>query len=395
MPLSLYLLALAVFAMGTSEFMLSGLLPDLAADLGIGIGTAGLLTSAFAVGMVVGAPLMAGLARGLPRRASLVTFLVLFLLAHIAGAMTETFALLLITRVLAALTNAGFLAVALSTATDLVPEDRKGRALSILLAGITIATIAGVPGGALIGTMLGWRATFWAIAILCLPAIFGVLRGSVPKPTAERVDLRHELAQLGQPRLALVLILTALINAATFGSFTFLGAMVIKPAGLDPIWVVPLALMLFGLGSFAGVTVAGRFADRRPGRVLAIGGPALFVGWVLLAIGAGHPLIFLPLVGVQGALSFAVGSTLITRVLYEASAAPTMAGSYATAALNVGATVGPILAATTLGTALAERGPAVASGFLIAIALLVIIPTRRLIRKVKPTNASSELRIRP
>lgn len=177
MPFALYMLALAVFVMGTSEFMLAGLLPAIATELDVSVGTAGLLTSAFAVGMVVGAPVMAAFARSWPPRLTLIVCLLVFAGSHVIGAMTPVFSLLLITRVLSALANAGFLAVALSTATTLVPANQKGRALSILLSGTTIATVVGVPAGALLGTALGWRTTFWAIAILCIPAAVGVIRG--------------------------------------------------------------------------------------------------------------------------------------------------------------------------------------------------------------------------
>lgn len=148
MPLTLYLLALAVFVMGTSEFMLAGLFPAIATDLNVSIGTAGLLTSAFAVGMVVGAPAMAAFARRWPPRLTLFVCLLTFALCHLLGALTPSFPLLMVTRVLSALANAGFFAVALSAATALVPEDRKGRGLSVLLSGTTVATIAGVPAGA-------------------------------------------------------------------------------------------------------------------------------------------------------------------------------------------------------------------------------------------------------
>lgn len=146
MPLPLYLLAVAVFAMGTSEFMLAGLLPDIASDLGVTVGAASSLTSAFAVGMVVGAPLMAALARNWPRRSSLFGCVVVFLTAHAVAAVTSSFAVLFATRVVAALANAGFLAVALTTATTLVAPERKGRALAVLLSGTTAATVVGVPG---------------------------------------------------------------------------------------------------------------------------------------------------------------------------------------------------------------------------------------------------------
>ncbi|MEU2241045.1 Cmx/CmrA family chloramphenicol efflux MFS transporter [Streptomyces sp. NPDC018338] len=379
MPLPLYLLALAVFAMGTSEFMLAGLLPDIAAELDVTVGTSGLLTSAFAAGMVVGAPLMAGLARGRSGRTGLLAFVVLFLAAHVVGAVTTSFPVLLATRVVAALANAGFLAVALTTAAVLVPAERKGRALAVLLSGTTVATIAGVPGGALLGALFGWRAAFWAVALLCLPAALGIVRGVPASPAhkdgAAGPALRDELARLGSTRLLLVMLLGALVNAATFGSFTFLAPLVTGTTGLGGLWL-PVVLVLFGAGSFAGVTVAGRLADRRPGLVLAAGGPLLVLGWPVLAVLAARPLAVLVLVFLLGALSFAVGATLITRVLYEAAGAPTLAGAFATAALNTGAALGPLVAASALGTAAGDRGPLWASGLLVAVATVVALACR-------------------
>ncbi|MEU6389649.1 Cmx/CmrA family chloramphenicol efflux MFS transporter [Streptomyces sp. NPDC046939] len=380
MPLPLHLLAVAVFAMGTSEFMLAGLLPDIASDLGVTVGTASSLTSAFAIGMIVGAPLAAALSRHWPRRSSLFGCVVTFAAAHVVGACTTSFPVLFAARVVAALANAGFLAVALTVAATLVAPDKKGRALAVLLAGTTLATVAGVPGGSLLGTLLSWRATFWAVAALCLPAALGILRGIPSGRTEEQAAggpaLRTELAQLARPGLLHVMLLGTLVNAATFAGFTFLAPVVTDVAGLSDTWI-PVCLVLFGAGAFAGVTVAGRLADRHPGRVLAVGGPAALVGWCALAALAHEPVALLTLVCVQGALSFALGGTLITRVLYEASAAPVMAGSYATAALNTGAATGPLLAAATLTTGAGKLGPLWTSGALLAIALLVSLAAVR------------------
>ncbi|MER8041293.1 Cmx/CmrA family chloramphenicol efflux MFS transporter [Streptomyces sp. NPDC094032] len=382
MPFPLYLLALAVFAMGTSEFMLAGLLPDIASDLGVSVGTASTLTSAYAIGMIVGAPLMAALARRRPGRTSLLGFVLVFLAAHVLGAATDDFAVLFAARVVAALANAGFLAVALTLAATLVPPDRKGRALAVLLSGTTVAMVAGVPGGSLLGAQFGWRATFWAVAALCLPAAIGVLTGIRPRQEQNDVSegraLRAELALLKGRRLILVVVLAALVNAATFAGVTFLAPVVTGTAGLGELWI-SVALVLFGVGSFLGVTVAGRLSDRRPGLVLAVGGPLLLIGWPASAVLADRPVALLVLVCVQGALSFAVGGTLITRILYEAAGAPTMAGSYATAALNIGAAVGPLVAATTLTTAAGELGPLWVSGLLVAVGLFVAVPSRTVV----------------
>lgn len=383
MPFALYILALAIFVMGTSEFMLAGLLPAIAAEIDVSVGTGGLLTSAFAVGMVIGAPLMAAFARRWPQRPTLLVCLIAFSCSHVIGALTSVFSLLLITRVLSAFANAGFLAVALSMATSLVATNRKGRALSILLSGTTIATIAGVPAGSLLGTALGWRATFWAVAILCGLVVFGVIRAIAHDadqtgPDSGSPRLRAELSQLAKPRLIVTMALGALINGGTFAVFTFLAPVVTEAAGLGEAWV-SAALMVFGIGSFLGVAIAGRLSDRWPGLVLTVGGPMLLVGWILLAEFAFHPGLLIVLVFVQGVVSFGVGSTLITRVMYAASGAPTMGGSYATASLNIGAAVGPALGAIGLSAGMGLLAPVWVASVLTAIALALVLIFRRVV----------------
>lgn len=383
MPFVLYMLALTVFVMGTSEFVLAGLLPAIALDLDVPIGTAGLLTSAFAVGMVIGAPLMAALARRWPPRRTLPVCVAVFAGCHVVCALTPDFSIVLVMRVLSALANAGFLAVALSTATTLVSAEQKGRALAVLLSGTTLATVVGVPAGALLGTALGWRSTFWAIAVLCVPAALGVVRGIAGERGRLAHDaavprLRVEFGRLRSPRLILALVLAALINAGTFAALTFLAPVVTEVANVGEV-LVALALASFGFGSFLGVTIAGRLSDRHPRVVLAVGGPLLLTGWIVLASIASHPVALLVLVLVQGVLAFAVGSTLITRVLYASAGAPTMGGAYATAALNVGAAAGPALGALSfvLATELGALAPIWVAAALTAIALAVMVPTGR------------------
>ncbi|GAB1823103.1 Cmx/CmrA family chloramphenicol efflux MFS transporter [Herbidospora sp. RD11066] len=353
MPFVVYVLGVAVFAMGTSEFMLSGLLPDIARDLGVSIPAAGGLTAAFAAGMIVGAPLMALLSLRWPPRRALLAFLLTFLVAHVAGAVTTSYPVLLATRALAALATAGFLAVALAVAVRMVAPEAKGRATSILLGGVTLACVAGVPGGAVLGEAFGWRSAFWAVALLSLPALAAVSR-ELPAPAA--AGSRRETSALRRPRVQVALVLGALVNAATFGGFTYLAVAV------DGVWV-PGLLALFGVGSFAGVTLGGRLADTRPMLVLVPGGIALLAGWVLFALTAAPVLAF-----VQGTLSFAVGSTLITRILYEAHDAPSLGGAFATSAMNVGATAGPLAAGIAVA---AGSSPFWVSALLVAGAFVV------------------------
>lgn len=304
----------------------------------------------------------------------------MFLLAHVVGASTTSFAVLVATRVVGALANAGFLAVALAAAAAMVPPDAKGRAVSVLLGGVTLACVAGVPAGALLGQAWGWRTAFWAVAVLSAPALAALVRSlpgarpDAPQPAhpaaAPNTGVRRELRALREPRLLVTLLLGALVNGATFCSFTYLAPLLTEVAGFADGWV-PGLLALFGLGSFLGTAAAGRLADRYPLRLLVAGGAALPLGWALFGLTAGHPYAAVVLVPVQGVLSFAVGSTLISQALYAAAEAPSLAGGFATAALNVGAALGPWAGGLALSSGSGYRGPLWISALLVLLAWVV------------------------
>jgi DHA1 family chloramphenicol resistance protein-like MFS transporter len=344
MPLLIPVLALAIFAQGTSEFMLAGLLLPLSADLGVDPSTAALLTSAFAVGMVIGAPLMAVFASRWRPRQTLVLLLVIFIAAHVIGAVASSFPLLLLTRVLAALANAGFLAIALATVRGIVAPAQTTRAVAVLLAGTTLATIVGVPAGAMLANAFGWRSTFWAVVLLCLPAVVALLLdrtlGAVPR--SPQIDVRNEVSELRRRPVLVAVVLAVLVNAATFGVFTFL-AVIGADAEVGASWI-PLLLAVFGVGAFLGVAATGRWAARRPRTWIVFGAVATTVVWVVFGLAAASiPAVFVgALIG--GLLSFAVGSALIARIVGQAEGAPVLGGAYATAALNLGAVGGPVLA---------------------------------------------------
>jgi DHA1 family chloramphenicol resistance protein-like MFS transporter len=369
MPFAVYALGLAVFAQGTSEFMLSGLVSDIADDLHVSIPAAGLLTSAFAVGMVVGAPAMALLSRNWPRRRALLFFLSVFTAVHVMGAVTPGYGLLLATRVVGALANAGFWAVALVTAVSVAGPGARARATSVVVGGVTVACIAGVPAGAVLGGHWGWRAAFWAVALVSVPAL-AVIARTIPGEQAEShaVGGRAELRSLTEPRLVLTLLTSALVQGATFCAFSYLEPLVTRVTGVGAGWV-PAVLALFGVGSFLGVTVAGRIVDARPVAVTTTGLVALTAGWAGLALTAGSPVAVVALVLVQGMLAFGTGTALISRVLQSAPGAPTLAGSFSTAAFNVGGALGPWLGGITIGAGFGFRSPLWVSALLMVLAL--------------------------
>ncbi|CAM4024422.1 Cmx/CmrA family chloramphenicol efflux MFS transporter [Nocardia ninae] len=357
MPVVIFVLGVAVFAQGTSEFMLSGLLEPVAADVGVSLGSAGLLTSLFAVGMIVGAPLMAMVAGRWPARYALTGCLSLFIAAHVVGALTTAFGVLLATRVVAAVANAGFLAVALAALPALAGPHRVGRATSIILSGVTLACIAGVPAGAFLGQELGWRSAFWAVVVVSVPALVGtwsLVRTETGKAEAtDGSSLWGEWRTLGLPRVRIMLVLGAVVNAATFATFTYLAVITTNISEAGPGWV-PIMLALFGIGSFLGVTLAGHYADRSAHIILSTGSVALLIIWTTTALIADYLPGLLAMATISGATSFAVGSTVIGRIVTTATpTAPRLSGAFATAALNIGAALGPAtagLAITATGT---------------------------------------------
>lgn len=379
MPLLVFLLALAVFAQGTSEFMLAGLLPEIAGDLDISLAAAGLLTSTFAVGMVIGAPVMAACGRRWPPRTSLVAFLATFVAMHVVGALTHSIVLLLVTRVVAAVANAGFLALTLALVVRVVPEGKRAEALSVVLAGTTIALVAGAPLGAFVGSVWSWRTAMWAIVIICLPALVVLLRAA-PRDAAESAGapFAAELAVLREGRVVLTLVLVAVFNAATFCGYTYLAPVITETAGLGE-RSVPLLLALFGIGAFFGVTLAGRVADRHPVRVLVIVAPLMVVGWAGVPLAARVDWLFVAAILCLGGGSFAVGSTSIALAVRNAARAPAMGGSYATAALNVGAAVGPLVGGAAIGGPLALTGPVAVSAAFAALGVVVLALSARVV----------------
>ncbi|MDL4772167.1 MULTISPECIES: Cmx/CmrA family chloramphenicol efflux MFS transporter [Thermomonosporaceae] len=343
MPLAVYVLGMAIFAQGTSELMLAGLLPEMAADLGVSVPDAGLLISAFALGMLAGAPVLALLTRRWPRRRALLAFLVIFVLAHVAGALATGYATLFATRVIGAFVYAGFWAVAAITAVGLVPAGARGRAMSVVAGGLTLATVIGLPAGTVIGQHLGWRAAFWTVAALSTIAMAGVA-ATIPggRPGGEVPRLRHELGAMTSARLWVSYGTTALATGALIVTFSYLGAMLTETTGLPERWV-PAVLALYGVGAFIGVTAGGRTADTRPFATLYWGFAGLVAVSAALALTAGSPVPAIALAFLLGAFGFATNPTLNTRVFVLAGGGRTLATATNVSAFNVGITAGPWL----------------------------------------------------
>ncbi|WP_240796677.1 Cmx/CmrA family chloramphenicol efflux MFS transporter [Streptomyces sp. RFCAC02] len=344
MPFAVHVLGAAVFALGTSEFMLSGLLPEVAGDLDVSIPTAGLLISAFAIGMVVGAPLLAVATRRLPKRLTLAGLLAVFALGHVVGALAPGYALLFACRVVSALACAGFWAVGAAVVVSLVPEEARARAMAVVIGGLSVANVTGVPGGAALGQTLGWRAAFWTVGALAVIGLVGVLLfvpATPAAPEGERTSLRDEVRVYRDLRVWLAIGTTALMAAGTFCFFSYLAPLLTDVSGLDEDWV-PLVLVLYGVGAFTGTLLGGRLADAHMFGTLYTGLLASAAVLVAVAVTAESAVAVAVLSGLLGIATFLCAPGLNTRILNVAgAAAPTLAGATTTSAFNTGNTLGP------------------------------------------------------
>ncbi|MFE3382487.1 Cmx/CmrA family chloramphenicol efflux MFS transporter [Streptomyces anulatus] len=372
MPLAVYILGLSVFALGTSEFMLSGLLPPIADDMNVSIPQAGLLISAFAIGMVVGAPLLAVATLRLPRRTTLIALISVFGLGQIAGALAPTYEILFVSRVLSALACAGFWAVGAAVAIAMVPVNSRARAMAVMIGGLSVANVLGVPLGAFLGEYFGWRSAFWAVGAASAVALVGVATRIPHIPLPEKKpELKRELAIYRDRQVWLAIVITALAAGGVFCAFSYLAPLLTDVAGLDSGWV-PWILGLFGVGALIGTMIGGRVADAHLFGVLLGGITASTVFLVALALFASSQVAVIALAFLLGLSAFFTAPALNARMFNVAGAAPTLAGATTTAAFNLGNTSGPWLGGTVIDLDFGFASTAWAGAAMTALALAAV-----------------------
>ncbi|MFC8895403.1 Cmx/CmrA family chloramphenicol efflux MFS transporter [Streptomyces cinereoruber] len=380
MPTAVYILGLSVFALGTSEFMLSGLLPPIAEDMDVSIPSAGLLISAFAIGMVVGAPLLAVATLRLPRKTTLVALITVFGLGQVAGALAPNYGVLFASRVVSALACAGFWAVGAAVAIAMVPVNTRARAMAVMIGGLSIANVLGVPAGAFLGEHLGWRSAFWAVGLASAIALAGVLTRIPHIPVPEtRPRLKRELTIYRDRQVLLSIVVTALAAGGVFCAFSYLAPLLTDVSGLDKSWV-SIVLGLFGIGALVGTTIGGRVADAHLFGVMLSGIAASTVLLVALALFASSPVVTVLLAFLLGVSAFYTAPALNARMFNVAGAAPTLAGATTTAAFNLGNTGGPWLGGTVIDAGLGFASTAWAGAAMTAVGLGVAAVALRLSR---------------
>lgn len=347
LPLGVYLIAFSLFAMGSAEFLLAGVLPAIADDLEISLSSAGALISAFAVGVVVGGPPLAVLTLRWPRRATLVGTQVVFAACVALGLVTDSYAVLLVTRFVCGLAYAGYWAVAAVTAIGLVPPDRTARASGVVVSGLSLAMIAGGPAGALFSYFTGWRGGFWGVVALTLLGAILIATALPATAGSGELSVRSELRTMRRPRLWVVYAVTILSTAAYMIVFNYLAAFLTGVTGIPGVWV-PAILTLFGVGAFAGLSIGGRISDRWPARALLIGAAGIALCSALLGVLARNAWAVVPAVLLLGVAGFILNPAIYGRVFTIAKDAPTLAGATTVSAFQLGISLVPGLAGIAL-----------------------------------------------
>ncbi len=354
MPLPLFTLALAAFAIGTSEFIIVGLLPDLARDLHVSIPSAGLLVTGYALGVVIGAPILAVATARAPRKAALLGLIGAYAVGNLLCAAAPSYALLMAARILTALCHGAFFGIGSIVAAELVPPAKRGQAIAVMFSGLTLANVLGVPAGTALGQRAGWRAAFWCVAALALAATAAIawVLPRMPKPRPG--GLLAEFRVLGKPQVVLAMLMSVLLSASLFSVLTYIAPMLEGVTRVPPADVTWL-LLLFGVGITAGNLLGGRLGDWRlmpsiagvqAGLIVVL---AAFTLTLPLAVPAAVTLV------IWGVLTFAIAAPLQMRVIDTAPEAPNLVATLNQGAFNLGNAGGAWLGSAALGAGLAYR----------------------------------------
>lgn len=305
MPLALFALTLAAFAIGTTEFVIVGLIPTIAADLGVSLPSAGLLVSLYALGVAIGAPVLTAMTARVPRKPLLVGLMVLFTVGNLVAWLAPGYTTLIVARLLTGLAHGVFFSVGSIVATSLVPRERAASAIATMFSGMTVAFVTGIPLGTFIGQHFGWRTTFLAVAVFGLVAMIGA-QLLVPRNIAHAAPapLRRQFNVLLQPRLLLVYAMTAVGYGGSLIAFTFLAPILEDIAGFEP-QMVGLVLLAYGVSVAIGNVWGGRLADRKgPVGALKIIFGLLAAVLLVLTFTASNPWLVVLTVLAWGAVAF-------------------------------------------------------------------------------------------
>ncbi|RRA49878.1 MFS transporter [Acidipila sp. EB88] len=367
------LLALAVsaFGIGTSEFIIMGLLPDLARSFTVSIPKAGLLVSGYALSVTVGSPIVALALSRMDRKHALLILMSVFIAGNVCCALAPTYGLLLGARVLTALCHGAFFGIGSIVASNLVPRAERAQAIALMFAGLTLANVLGVPAGTALGHAFGWRFAFWALVPIGLLAAAGLLR-LVPSQPAEAMHLKHELHAVLRPQVQLVLALSTLSSVSLFCVFTYIAPILESVTHLAPS-AVTWVLVVFGVGITLGNLLGGRLGDWKQ-MPSVLGGFVLLIAIFLLMPLTEHSMIpATVMVFVWGLVQFAVGSPLQARVVDQAKGAPNLASTLNQGAFNLGNASGAALGGLVLTAGFSYASLSIASAIVAVVAVVIAL----------------------
>ncbi|MET9177262.1 MFS transporter [Kitasatospora aureofaciens] len=380
MPLALLALAIGAFGIGTTEFVIMGLLPEIAGDYGVSVPTAGLLVTGYALGVVIGAPLMTVLGTRIGRKTMLMLLMALFSVGNLLSAVAPSFPLMLAGRIVTSLAHGAFFGIGAVVAAELVAPQKKAGAIATMFTGLTVANIVGVPLGTFIGQAVGWRTTFTAVAALGLVGLLGIARLVPAVPRPEGAHLRRELTAFRNPQVLLAMAMTVLGFGGVFAAITYIAPMMTHVTGYSD-GAVTWLLVLFGVGMFLGNLLGGRFADRHLMPMLygTLGGLALVLA--LFTLTAHNEITAAATILLVGALGFATVPPLQKRVLDQAHGAPTLASAVNIGAFNLGNALAAWLGGIVISAGLGYTAPNWVGALLAAAALVLALWSAALERR--------------
>lgn len=363
--LVMWALALGGFGIGTTEFVAMGLLPEIAAAVGVSEPTAGHVVSAYAAGVVVGAPLIATIAARVPRKALLVALMVAFTIGNAATVLAPNYELLVVSRFVAGLPHGAYFGVAALVAAHLAGPGRRARAVATVMMGLSVANVVGVPAASWLGMALGWRSAFVLVAVIGAATVAAIVAW-VPRLSLPTTSVRVELGALKSTTVWLTLAVAVIGFGGVFAVYTYIATTLTDVAGV-PKSLVPVALMLFGLGMVVGNAIGGRLADRAviPGVFASV--TALAVLLAIFVVAAHNPYTAFVMVFGLGVGCAAVGPALQVRLMDVAEDAQTLAASLHHAAFNLANALGAWIGGAVIAAGFGYTAPA-AVGVLLALA---------------------------
>ncbi|MFJ3259357.1 MFS transporter [Pseudomonas sp. NPDC086581] len=372
MPTSLLVLALSAFAIGTTEFVIMGLLPEVAGDLSVTIPAAGWLVSGYAFSVAIGAPIMALLTARLPRKTALLMLMGIFILGNLLCAVAANYGLLMLARIITALCHGAFFGIGSVVAASLVPANRKASAVALMFTGLTLANVLGVPAGTALGQIAGWRSPFWAVTLIGVFALIGLWSVLPKKHDEEAVDMRKEVAALRNGQLWLALGTTVLFAAAVFALFTYVAPLLGEVTQVSPRGIT-WSLVLIGLGLTLGNILGGRLADWRLGTTLAgvfatMAVVSTVLSWTSAALIPAEITLF-----IWAAAAFAAVPALQVNVVRVGGAAPNLVATLNIGAFNVGNAIGAWVGGSVIDHGLGLTRVPLAGAVLSVLALIAVM----------------------